>query len=62
MADAGRRAFSIIAGLAYLPVALGDDPNLKALIQYTAAGDAFFVIQAATLAWTAHRRAPVVQA
>ena len=49
--------FSIIAGLTYLPVALGDDPNLKALIQYTAAGGTFFVIQAATLTWKTRRRA-----
>jgi uncharacterized membrane protein HdeD (DUF308 family) len=55
-------AFSVIAGFTYLPVALGDEPHLTSLIQYTAAGGAFFVIQAATLAWKARRRARVAQA
>jgi uncharacterized membrane protein HdeD (DUF308 family) len=55
-------ALSVIAGFTYLPVAVGDDPNLTALIMYTAAGGAFFVIQAATLAWKQRRRARVAQA
>lgn len=48
-------ALSVIAGATYLPVALGDAPNLTALIMYTAAGGGFFVIQAATLAWRRRR-------
>lgn len=55
-------ALSVIAGFTYLPVAVGDDPNLTALIMYTAAGGAFFVIQAATLAWKQRHRARVAQA
>ncbi|WP_440072036.1 DUF308 domain-containing protein [Streptosporangium sp. OZ121] len=55
-------ALSVIAGLTYLPAAVGDDPDLTALIMYTAAGGAFFVIQAATLAWKRRRRTRVAQA
>jgi uncharacterized membrane protein HdeD (DUF308 family) len=55
-------ALSVIAGLTYLPAAVGDAPNLTALIMYTAAGGAFFVIQAATLAWKRRRRARAAQA
>jgi hypothetical protein len=47
---------SIIAGATYLPAALGEEPNLTALIMYTAAGGSFFVIQAAILAWKQRRR------
>jgi uncharacterized membrane protein HdeD (DUF308 family) len=46
---------SVLAGGSYLLVALGDSPSLTALIMYTAAGGAFFVIQAAILAWKARR-------
>ena len=46
---------SVIAGGSYLPVALGDSPSLVALIMYTAAGGAFFVIQAGILTWKARR-------
>ena len=46
---------SVIAGGSYLPVALGDGPALTALIMYTAAGGAFFVIQAGILTWKARR-------
>jgi uncharacterized membrane protein HdeD (DUF308 family) len=52
---------SVIAGATYLPVALGETPNLTALIMYTAAGGGFFVVQAATLAWR-RRRAVTVRA
>ncbi|MET8146655.1 DUF308 domain-containing protein [Sphaerisporangium sp. NPDC005288] len=55
-------ALSVIAGLTYLPAAVGDHPGLTPLIMYTAAGGAFFVIQAATLAWKRRRRARAVQA
>ena len=48
-------ALSVIAGGSYLPVALGDNPSLVALIMYTAAGGAFFVIQAGILTWKARR-------
>jgi uncharacterized membrane protein HdeD (DUF308 family) len=54
-------ALSVIAGLTYLLAAAGDDANLTALIMYTAAGGAFFVIQAATLAWKRRRRARFTQ-
>jgi uncharacterized membrane protein HdeD (DUF308 family) len=55
-------AFSVVAGITYMPVAFGDAPTLTALIMYTAAGGGFFVIQAATLVWKARRRARVAQA
>jgi uncharacterized membrane protein HdeD (DUF308 family) len=46
---------SVIAGGSYIPVALGTDPALTALIMYTAAGGTFFVVQAGILAWKARR-------
>ena len=46
---------SVIAGGSYLPVALGGNPSLVALIMYTAAGGGFFVIQAGILTWKARR-------
>jgi uncharacterized membrane protein HdeD (DUF308 family) len=48
-------ALSMIAGATYLVEAVGEHPNLGALITYTAAGGTFFVLQAATLAWRQRR-------
>jgi uncharacterized membrane protein HdeD (DUF308 family) len=42
---------SVIAGVGFNIAALGDKPQLDALVMYAAAGGAFFVIQAGLLAW-----------
>ncbi|MEU5565396.1 DUF308 domain-containing protein [Micromonospora musae] len=46
---------SVIAGVTYLPAAVGAGPSLSMLILYTAAGGTFFVLQAVSLAWRQRR-------
>ncbi|GHJ37009.1 hypothetical protein Sm713_26180 [Streptomyces sp. TS71-3] len=42
---------SFLVGIFYNVQALGDTPSLDALVNYAAAGGAFFVVQAGLLAW-----------
>ncbi len=49
---------SVIAGLSYLPSALGEAPSLSMLVLYASVGGAWFVLQAITLVVRSRRLPP----